>query len=120
MESNIADGMFLNLIGLFIGLLSTQSTYKKTKKEHICLRGDISREYNKQLELERLDRGETLEEEAKRFARSAAKENVWFWSFLGAWFNALFFFGCFEPVFLIMAVVCFIVSKKLFVPQPFL
>lgn len=99
--------------------LPNQNT-KKTKEEHIRLRGDTSCEYNKKLELARLNRGETLEEEAKRFARCDAKQNVWFWSFLGAWFNVLFFFSFFEPIFLIIAVVCFIVSKKLFVPQPFL
>jgi len=120
MEKEAAFALFLNLIGLLICLLSTQSKYKKTKEQHICSYGDTSSEYNKILELKRLDRGETLEEEAKRFARCDAKQNVWFWSFLGAWFNVLFFFGFFEPVFLIIAVVCFIVSKKLFVPQPFL
>ena len=113
MENNIADGMFLNIIGLFVVLLSTKSKYKKTKEEHMRLRGDTSREYNKTLELARLDRGETLEEEAKRFARTAAKENVWFWSFWGAWLNALFFLSfSFEPIFLIIAVVCFVVSKN--------
>ena len=120
MEKDAAFALFLNLVGLFICLLSTQSKYKKTKEQHICLCGDTSSEYNKILELNRLNRGETLEEEAKRFARNDAKQNVWFWSFLGAWFNVLFFLGLFEPIFLIIAVVCFVVSKKLFVPQPFL
>ena len=114
MENFLEGFMFLNVCNILFFFFTGWAGYNKEKEK-----------------LKYAYRGETLREEVKRLARREIKDNVFFCAFFGKWINsALLFWSLFIPSFpsfspislilLILAFVCHVVSKKTFVPQPFL
>lgn len=143
MENLLEGVIFVNIGNVFFFFFCGWIGYNKEKEKHIdrnTIRDHIkdgSRIGNyliKSIEerrLERLSRGETLEEEAKRLARREIKDSVCCCAFFGKWINsAILFWSLFTPSFpsfspvslilLTLIFVCHVVAKKTFVPQPFL
>ena len=138
MDSLLELFIFLNVGNIFFFFFVGWIGYSKEKEKHIdrnTIRdhmkdgSSIGNYLIKSIEkrrLERLSRGETLEEEAKRLARRQIKDSVCFCAFCGKWINGVILFSSlfvpsfpsFSPVSLIPLVltfVCYIVNKKTFV-----
>lgn len=134
-QANISNILFCFFLG-WIGYSKEKEKHidRNTIRDHMKDGSIVGNYLIKSIEegrLERLSRGETLEEEAKRLARREIKDSVFVCAFFGKWINSMILFlSLFVPSFpsfspvslmlLILIFVCHIVAKKTFVPKPFL